>query len=564
MSKKIKAIIIIIVALLVCGAIGGAIFIKLAPSFKQRSVGDEFKELGKDEAMIVLNGRYIDERAKLINGTIYISTELANSQINNRIFWDKYDNVMCLATNDGLIKVSAGDMSYTIGESTTEVEQQIIYEDGNKAYVLLDFVKKFSVANVDVRKNPNRVIIESDFNTQKSFVKTTEDVRLRVGPGKKYDYLLELASGTELIVDDDTPAENEHTKVMTNDGISGYLPNKSLGKITAKTYVTDKKEEVFEQKSLGEDVCLAWHNMGVQATEKMLAEGTAYVSGANVLSPTFYTIKGDKGELISRADKKYVDAAHAKGFKVWAVVNDIEKDLSRMKTLTRTSSRTKLINNIMAEVKAYGYDGINIDFEGITKDSAPGFLEFLRELVLVGHKSNLIISVDNYPAMDYNKHYNYAEQGKVVDYVIVMAYDEHTSAEGVAGPVSSISYVRESQKKALENVPKERVVMALPFYSRLWKVKGKKASPSTYGMSGAESAIRANSATPKWDKKTEMYFAEFKSEGTKYEIWLEEETSLEKKLDVVKSGNVAGVAFWKLGFERAATWNMIRRWSDSK
>ena len=145
-----------------------------------------------------------------------------------------------------------------------------------------------------------------------------------------------------------------------------------------------------------------------------------------------------------------------------------------------------------------------------------------------------------------------------MDYVILMAYDEHYNGSEESGSVSSLPFVENGVKNVLAKVPKERTVVALPFYSRLWKeVKGKKPVPEAYGMSGAESMIRANDASPTWDDATSQYYAEFKSSGATYKIWLEEETSLGKKLEVVKKDKVAGMAFWKLGFERAVTWTTI-------
>ena len=190
--------------------------------------------------------------------------------------------------------------------------------------------------------------------------------------------------------------------------------------------------------------------------------------------------------------------------------------------------------------------------------SADAFLEFLRELVLKCHANDIIVSVDAYTPADYNAYYDLEEQGRVVDYVILMAYDEHYAGSEKSGSVSSIGFVQSGVKNILAKVPAERVVVALPFYTRLWHEvktkKGVRVTSAAYGMSSAESLLRANDVTPKWDKKTGQYYAQYKGNGGTYKIWLEEENSLKRKMDVVAANKVAGVAFWKLGFERSATW----------
>ena len=231
----------------------------------------------------------------------------------------------------------------------------------------------------------------------------------------------------------------------------------------------------------------------------------------------------------------------------------------------RTSVRANLINNLVTTAMKYDLDGINIDFEKITKASAPGYLEFLRELVLRCHANDIVVSVDDYIPTESSAFYNWKEQGRVVDYVIFMAYDEHYAGGGESGSVSSLPFVKEGIERGLENIPKERVVAALPFYTRLWKEtqKGDEvevAPAGAYGMSSAESVLQSNQVSPNWDDTTGQYYAEFEADGSTYKIWLEEETSLDKKIETVFSMDVAGVAFWKLGFERAVTWGTIAKY----
>lgn len=567
MKNKVTVILIIVAIIGVLGAAGAIIFKKFAPSFTQRPMNEQYKELGKDEMLIVLNGRPIEVRGKLVNDVVYIPVDVAADSLNERIYWDSKESVLSLAMSDGLISVNAADsLRYTKGKENIETAFQILYEDGDTTYVAMDFVNQYSRINYTREAEPNRIIVQADFTQMNTFANLADEVRLRVGPNKKYDYLLELEKSQEVLVDTDTPPENEYQKILTLDGIEGYVPVEYLAEKTEKTWQTDKAEDLFPQIKMNEKICLGWHQMTVEVGAAELEAKVAQAGSLNVISPTWFALSDNKGNFTSLANSEYVSAAHARGLKVWGLVNDFNTKISLKKILGRTSIRTNLINNLVTAAIRYDLDGINIDFEKITKETAPAYLQFLRELVLRCHANGIVVSVDDYLPTESSAFYNWAEQGRVVDYVIFMAYDEHYAGSQESGSVSSLPFVKNGVELGLQYIPKERVVTALPFYTRLWKEtkKGGKTevSSSAYGMSSAESVVQSNGATTTWDEAAGQYYAEFKSEGALYRIWLEEETSLDKKLETVFSMDVAGAAFWKLGFERPVTWTTIAKYME--
>ncbi len=565
MKKKVTILLIIVAVIGVLASAGVIIFKKFAPSYTVRPMNEQYK-LGQDETLVVINGRPIEDRGRIINGNVYVPVALATGMMNERIYMDEKENILSLATSGGLIQVNAADsLRYTLGKENTEVPYQILYQDGDVTYVAMEFVNQFSRINYLWKKDPQRIIVQSDFEQMNMFAKLADEVRLRVGPNKKYDYLLELSKGQEVLVDTDTPPENEYQKILTLDGIEGYVPAEYLTEQTEKTWQTEKQEDVFAQKGIDGTVCLGWHQMTVEVGSADLEAKVAQAGSLNVISPTWFAISDNKGNISSLANSDYVTAAHARGLKVWGLVNDFNEKLSLKKILGRTSIRRSLIHNLVAKAVQYNLDGINIDFEKVTKESAPAYLEFLRELVLEAHANSLTISVDDYLPTESSAFYNWAEQGRIADYVIFMAYDEHYNGSKESGSVSSLPFVQNGVEMGLKYIPKERVVVALPFYTRLWReTKGKNGKvdirPSAYGMSSAESVLQANGVSPKWDDATSQYYAEYKADGSTYKIWLEEETSLDKKLEVVFSKGVAGAAFWKLGFERPITWKTIEKY----
>ena len=563
MNRKVIIGFILLVVLGIIGSAGVIIYKKFAPSSIQRPMSEQYK-LGQEEVLVILNGRPLEEKGRLIQDVVYVPVSLASDSMNERIYWDEKENILSLATSGGLVTVNTEDsMRYMLGKESTASEYQLLYEDGDKVFVAMDFVEKFSRINYKREKDPNRITVQADFGQLNTFASLAGDIRLRVGPNKKYDYLLELSSGQEVMIETNASPENEYQKIYTLDGIEGYVPAEYLTDKKEKAWETDKQEDVFTQMKVDGGVCLGWHQMTYEVGSAELDAKVSHASGLNVVSPTWFALSDNKGNFTSLAKEEYVTAAHAKGLKVWGLINDFKKGLSLKKLLGRTSSRTTLINNLVTTAMRYKLDGINIDFEKITKDTAPAYLEFLRELVLQCHANGIVVSVDDYLPTEGTAYYNWAEQGKIADYVIFMAYDEHYAGSEKCGSVSSLPFVNNGVDLGWKYVPEERTVVALPFYTRRWKTKKNdkvEGTPEVYGMNSAEVMLQNNGAAKTWDEATGQYYSEFKWQGFVYKIWLEEETSLDKKLEAVYSKGVAGVAFWKLGFERPVTWTTISKY----
>lgn len=562
-KRRVTVVLIVLamIGIIVCG--GVIVYKKVAPSFTKRPMNEQYK-LAEGEALVILNGKPVEEKGRLINNIVYIPVSMASSSMNERIYWDDRENILSLATSGGLITIHADDsLHYMVGKENAESDYQILYQDGDMLYVAMDFVSQYSRVNYTWCKDPNRIVVQAEFEQPHTFASLADEVRLRVGPNKKYDYLLEMEKGREVLVDTDTPPENEYQKIYTLDGIEGYVPKEYLAEQTEKPWKTEKQEDIFAQTALGQRVCLGWHQMTYEVGSTELEAKISQAGSLNVISPTWFALNDNKGNFSSLANEEYVAAAHSRGLKVWGLINDFDKKISLKKILGRTSIRTNLINNLVAAAIRYKLDGINVDFEKITADTAPAYLEFLRELVLQCHANGIIVSVDDYLPTSSSSFYNWEEQGKIVDYVIFMAYDEHYAGSEECGSVSSLPFVTSGVDLGLQYIPKERTVVALPFYTRRWKTKKDnkvEGTPEVYGMNSAEVMLQNNNAAKAWDETTGQYYSEFKWQGFTYKIWLEEETSLEKKLEAVFAKEVAGVAFWKLGFERPVTWTMIEKY----
>ena len=217
----------------------------------------------------------------------------------------------------------------------------------------------------------------------------------------------------------------------------------------------------------------------------------------------------------------------------------------------------------MNEVLKYDIDGINVDFEEVSYDAGEPFVQFVRELSIECRKEGIVLSVDNYVPRASTTHYNRKEQGIVADYVIIMGYDEHWGSGGVAGSVASLGFVEDGIVQTLEDVPANKVINALPFYTRVWKTDGDKVTSEALDMETAWNFIKNNGLNMTWDATTGQNYGEIQLGNTFYQIWMEDKDSIEAKLAVMRKYGIGGVAAWKLGYETPDIWDQIAVYMNS-
>lgn len=253
----------------------------------------------------------------------------------------------------------------------------------------------------------------------------------------------------------------------------------------------------------------------------------------------------------------------------------MKEEIDEGSILSSYESRRALITNIMNEIKLYGYDGINIDLKMIKADYSGDYIQFIRELSVECRRAEVVLSVDNYPPYNFNRYYNRKAQGECVDYVVVMCYDEHYNGGEKAGSTSSLKYLVNGMNGTLEEVDKKKVIVAVPFYTRLWQIdassewnydgtetSGTIVSSTACSMEKAQEIIKEYNLNVSWNENTEQEFAEGTVGGYIYQIWLETAASLEIKLDEIIQADIGGVAAWELGFEQSEVWNLFKKFNS--
>ena len=383
-----------------------------------------------------------------------------------------------------------------IGEQTADGYTAAVEQDGD-VWLALDYVKQYSDFNYALYTEPNRVVLTTNWDTLQS-AELKKNTALRVRGGVKSEVLQNLEKGTKVTVLEEM--EN-WDQVQTQDGYIGYVQKKHL---------TDPAEET--------------------------------------------PVK----------DTGYVQQAHALGLEVWALIDDFthreDNGVDPQEILSYTSKRTAIIEVLMSEADRCGFDGINVDFEKVTEDGSQDYIQFIRELSVACRQKGLVLSVDNYVPHNYNAHYKWAEQGVMADYVIIMGYDEHWGGSEVAGSVASLGYVTEGIERMTQEVPSEKVINAVPLYTRIWTTAEDGAVTSrAVGIQTAYDYMNKNQAAATWDNSVGQNYVEFETSDGTVQIWLEDEQSLEAKVNVMKEHNLGGIAAWKLGFDdgRKNIWGVI-------
>jgi len=347
---------------------------------------------------------------------------------------------------------------------------------------------------------------------------------------------------------------------------------KSLYNVRKNLYMTNRngKFEVYDsscdyifinQEGSGGKINLTWDYI-YKSTPDMT--GVQKIDGLNVISPTWFVMKDEALNFIDKADVKYTNWAHKNGYEVWPLFgNGFDKELTA-KVLVDPAKRTKLVNKIIELSLKYNADGINMDFENMRTQDSDEYTLLIKELSEKAKAKGLSVSVDVTPINKYSSWstcYNRKDLSKYADYIIMMGYDQHWEGSPVSGSVAQLSWVEDSLVKMLEEVPADKLILGVPFYTRLWKEtydNGRTVVTSkALSMEDGEKAIRNNNAITVWDEESGQYYAEYKSDGSLYRIWLEDENSIRLKVRLANKYNIVGVASWRKGFEKPAVWDVI-------
>ena len=499
---------------------------------------------------LYLNYERQEESGVYVDGQTYLPATWVDANLNERFYWDANEEILVYALPEEIVKSD---------ETTVDEDgKKILYRDGDAVYLSLALIQKYTDVRLQAYDGEaqKRVFVENNWDPV-TVADAAWSAKIRLRGGLKSPIVTEIKRGGTVTV---LEQYDNWARVMTPDGHIGYMHKWKMKNLHEETLKSDFTAPVYQNISLDQKIVMVWHQVTIAAANQAMDSLIAKTKGVNVIAPTWFTLSSNSGAYESLADKSYVDRAHEKGLQVWAVLDNFSRECSKNVQaevlLSRTSVREKLIENMMTEADRYGFDGINLDFESLKTAAGVHYIEFIRELSVSCRKKGLVLSVDNYVPAVYNRFYNQKEQGNVADYVIIMGYDEHY-AGGEAGSVSSIGYVENGIKDMLSLVPKEKVINAVPFYTRLWTGNGDNASSRAMGIYEATKWVLESGMDLTWDDSAGQYYGRLDSQNGEQQLWMEETRSLGLKMDLIKKYDLAGVAGWRLGLETSDVWDVI-------
>lgn len=555
-ALMVLVVVLLIVVVAAVGVLTAAIK-RHTPSDTRMDLNTYYGLEKEDDVALVLQNTVSETKGKWMDGRVYLDYDTVSNVLGGHFYWEADSSQMLYTTPNEILAIAPESTAYTVNGENKDEGYKIIRQTEDKIYLALDFIQKYMKITSTVTESPNKAVIRYEWGSEK-VVKAKEDTVLRYRGGIKSDILTDVAKGTELTLIEEL---DNWSQVATADGFNGYVAKEDLEAPTEKEVAYEGSyQEDFTSLTRDHKINLAWHQVTSEDANAGLAQTLENITGINVISPTWFSVTGAEGTISSLASADYVNLAHEKGLEVWGLIDNFNKDVSTLDTLSNRTSREHLIQKLIEEAKRVGLDGINVDFETLTQEEAPHFIQFIRELSISCRKNNLVLSIDN-PVPQFTSFYNRKEQGIVADYVIIMGYDEHTDGTESAGSVASLPFVEEGIQQTLKEVPKNKIINGVPFYTRLWFTdKAGTVTSEIMGMDQASKIVTEMGMEMYWNKEVSQNYAELSTDNGLYQMWLEDEQSLDAKMQLIQKYELGGVAEWKLGFERADVWNTISQY----
>ncbi len=538
---------------------------KYAPTKERMELTEVYSLNFENEAAVIINGEYMayeegdtSAKAVILSGNPYLQLDFLKTYIDNGYVYDSTEKILRYTTDTDIISVNQGENTYSVGRSEESTGSPIVVEEGDSVYLSMEFIEKFSDFVYTMESDPYRIMIEKA-GWEKKVATAKKKTQIRKLGGPKSKIIKDVDKGDKLIL---LRNVGKWSEVVSQDGVIGYCPKKHLTDITDETVEARLPERNYRHFKMDEKISMGWAQItgkaGNTALGSMLDNSGDSI---NVISPTWFRLCDNEGGIENIASFDYVNRCHDMGIQVWALVNNFDVEgVSSSAILSSASARDNLINNLIGAAVAYDIDGINVDFEYLQESDGDGFLEFIRELSLKCHNNDLVLSIDNYVPSSFHEFYDYEEQAKYADYLVIMAYDEHYSGSDDPGSVSSIGFVEGAVTDMLGYAPADQIILGMPFYYRLWMTSETGLTSSVVHMKETQEILDKYGASTTWNEDAGQSYTEFEKDGVFYQAWIEDTRSLELKLGVMKDNDLAGGAFWKLGLESDTAWDVINEY----
>lgn len=520
--------------------------------------------------VIVYQGEVQEESFLFEEGEVLVPFSFIKRQLDPAIYWDEPTRSVIVTTKDKVLQMESDQLVAYLNKTPVNLHVPVKEVEGTRYVPLTPLAKLYPYQVKHVPKTGVLVVEKHGYAVQQGKVLSADDEEakaqpLRIGPSIRTAGVAELAPDTQVDV---LQEEAGWYRVQDETGLVGYLQKEavSLTQIRKTTVATAQdSKQAAAWKPLGGKINLTWEHV-VNRNPKLA--NIPAMPGLNVVSPTWFELKDAQGTLANKADAAYVKWAHDRGYRVWGLVsNGFNPDWTTA-VLRDYRLRSSMIAQILQYAHMYDLDGINLDFENVYLEDKERLVQFVRELTPYLHEQGLTVSMDvtiKSTSDRWSRFYDRAALAQIVDYMAVMTYDEHWASSPVAGSVASLPWTEQGLQGVLAEVPAKKLLLGVPFYTRLWSETKQadgtvKVSSKALSMESAEAWIKERKLTPQPDAKTGQLFVSYTdpADGITYKMWLEDSSSMAKRMELVHKYNLAGVAAWRRGFEQPQIWTTIQ------
>lgn len=513
----------------------------------------------KGKVNLIINNNNVTSKLKkdmYVNDkkVIYLSITDVKNYLDKYVYYDTQnkqvittygEKIAILATEQNVININNSTLNTLSGIEVKDNEIYLPISQMSNVYNME--MTYITDKNTLVMDSLDKELIKADIS-QKVAVKYKDTIF-----SKTVD---KVNKGSKVIVVEE---KNGWSKIRTNAGKIGYV---KTSKIQNKYYVRQNLNDVKKQSTAKINMVWDYFSEYGKAANR---SGTT-IDGVNVVSPSFFTVvkngNGKINENVGNNGLNYINWAKQNGYKVWAMVsNNANKDTTST-ILNSYTLRTNMINTIVSLANKYNLDGINIDFENMNESDKSMFSRFIIELEPKLKEAGKTLSVDvTAPdgGGDWSECYERDVIGNVADYIVFMAYDQNGAYSSKEGTTAGYNWVETNLNKFIkrEEIPSNKIVLGMPFYTRLWKEENGNITSKTVNMKNIDTVIPSDIQRT-WDDTLKQNYVEYTKDSAVYKMWIEDEASIKEKVGLVRKYNLAGVASWEKDREKDTIWAVIK------
>ena len=495
------------------------------------------------------NDMYINDKK-----VVYMSITDVKNYLDKYIYYDTQNKQVITTYGEKIGILSTDKNIININNSTLNILSGIEVKNDE---IYLPITQMATVYNMEMTyiTDKNTLVMDS---LEKELIKA--DVSSKVSVKYKNTVFSKTVDrvnkGSKVIVVEE---KNGWSKIRTNAGKIGYV---KTSKIQNKYYVRQNLNDVKKQSTA--KINMVWDYFSEYG--KAANRSSTTIDGVNVVSPSFFTVvkngNGKINENVGNNGLNYINWAKQNNYKVWAMVsNNANKDTTST-ILNSYTLRTNMINAIVSLANKYNLDGINIDFENMNESDKSMFSRFIIELEPKLKEAGKTLSVDvTAPdgGGDWSECYERDVIGNVADYIVFMAYDQNGAYSSKEGTTAGYNWVETNLNKFIkrEEIPSNKIVLGMPFYTRLWKEENGNITSKTVNMKNIDTVIPSDIQRT-WDDTLKQNYVEYTQDSAVYKMWIEDEMSIKEKVGLVRKYNLAGVASWEKDREKNTIWAVIK------